>query len=104
MIPFWSDALGALPFEWARYGFMQSALLTILLVTPLLALLGYARWPASLRVFFWTVVPLWFFIHAVGAVMAETRLLLVPQALIFIPGALASLVPPGPRLPEAGPA
>lgn len=40
MIPLWSDVVVLLPFEWAHYGFMQSALLAVLLVTPILALLG----------------------------------------------------------------
>lgn len=40
------------------------------------------------RVEFWVVVPIWFTIHALGAVMAEIRLFLVPQAMVFIPGAL----------------
>lgn len=40
MIPLWSDIMGFIPFEWANYGFMQSALLAVLLVTPILALLG----------------------------------------------------------------
>lgn len=40
MIPFWSQVVSALPLEWAQYGFMQNALLAIVLVTPLLALLG----------------------------------------------------------------
>lgn len=40
MIAFWSHWVAQLPFEWAHYGFMQSALLAVLLVTPLLALLG----------------------------------------------------------------
>jgi len=39
-MPLWSHWIGLLPFEWAHYGFMHSALLAILLVTPLLALLG----------------------------------------------------------------
>lgn len=36
----WSGLVGALPFEWAQFGFMQNALLAVLLVSPLLALLG----------------------------------------------------------------
>lgn len=40
MMTTWSTLLGSLPFEWAQYGFMQNALLAVLLVTPLLALLG----------------------------------------------------------------
>ena len=63
-------------------------LMATLSIIPILALLGYPKWPASLRVFFWVVVPLWFGIHAAAAVMAETRLFLVPQALVLIPGAL----------------
>jgi hypothetical protein len=57
-------------------------------VIPLVAALGYRAWPPSLRAFFWTLVPLWLLIHALMAVLAETRLLLVPQALVLIPAAL----------------
>ncbi len=32
--------VGALPFDWASYGFMQNALLAVLLMAPLFALLG----------------------------------------------------------------
>lgn len=63
--------------------------LVTLSVVPLVALVGYRNWPAQVRVFFWVVVPIWLLIHIVAAIMAETRLLLVPQALVFIPGALA---------------
>jgi len=62
--------------------------LVTLSVVPPLALVSYRNWPAQLRAFFWAVVPVWFLIHLVAAVLAETRLLLVPQALVFIPGAL----------------
>lgn len=34
------ELIGRLPFEWAQYGFMQQALVAVLLVAPLLALLG----------------------------------------------------------------
>jgi hypothetical protein len=60
-------------------------------LTPLIAIAGYSRWPAALKVFFWTVVPIWFLVHALGAVMAETRLFLVPLALVFVPGTLTAL-------------
>jgi len=63
-------------------------LLATLGVIPFISLLGYSKWNAYLRVFFWVVVPIWFVIHLVAAVMAETRLFLVPQALVFIPGSL----------------
>ncbi len=36
----WTSAIGSLPFEWAQYGFMQNALLAVLLMAPLFALLG----------------------------------------------------------------
>jgi hypothetical protein len=57
-------------------------------IVPLVAMAGYHSWPAVLRRFFWVIVPLWCLIHAIAAVMAETRLFLVPHALIFVPGAL----------------
>jgi hypothetical protein len=60
-------------------------------IVPVLALMAYARWPQTLRRFFWLVVPAWFLVHWVGAVMEETRLLLVPMALVFVPGALLLL-------------
>lgn len=63
-------------------------LLATLSVIPLVAALGYRHWPAVLKAFCWTLVPLWFAIHALAAVMAESRLLLVPQALVLIPAAL----------------
>ncbi len=36
----WASLVSALPFEWAQYGFMQYALLAVLLMAPLFALLG----------------------------------------------------------------
>lgn len=40
MMELWQSLAGALPFEWARYVFMQNALLAVLLISPLFALLG----------------------------------------------------------------
>ena len=60
-------------------------------VIPLLALLAYRHWRQELRIFFWVVVPIWFAVHFVAALVAESRLLLVPQALVLIPGALFEL-------------
>jgi hypothetical protein len=57
-------------------------------IIPVLALLAYKKWPQPLTVFFWVVVPLWLLIHPITSVMAESRVFLVPQVLIFIPGAL----------------
>ena len=36
----WTSFVGALPFEWAQYEFMQYALLAVLMLAPLFALLG----------------------------------------------------------------
>jgi hypothetical protein len=60
-------------------------------IIPLLAVFALRMWPRNLRRFFWVIVPIWFAVHFVSALVAETRLLLVPQALIFIPGALFGL-------------
>jgi len=57
-------------------------------IVPILALLSYRSWPRTLRAFGWLVVPAWFAIHWVIAVMSETRLLLVPMALVLVPAAL----------------
>ncbi|MCJ7705982.1 MAG: hypothetical protein MUO38_00045, partial [Anaerolineales bacterium] len=54
---------------------------------PLLALLWFPEWPPVLRRFFWTMVPAWVMVHLFMATLAEVRLFLVPQALIFIPTA-----------------
>jgi len=70
-------------------------LIATLSIIPIIAIIGYHKWPLQLRVFFWTIVPIWFIIHLFGAVMAETRLFLVPQAMIFIPGALYTLAQQG---------
>lgn len=78
-----------------KYNFLRPVtylqLLATLNIIPILALAACKRWPRELRAFAWIVVPVWFLIHAFSAVLAETRLLLVPQALIFIPGALSLL-------------
>ncbi len=59
---------------------------------PLLAIASWRGWPIPLQRFFWAVVPVWFPIHFSLAHAPETRLFLVPQTLIFIPGALCGLM------------
>jgi hypothetical protein len=61
-------------------------------IIPLLALFVYPYWQTSLKAFGWAIVPLWFIIHLFTAILAESRLLLAPQVLVFIPGVLAGLV------------
>jgi hypothetical protein len=69
------------PITWER-------LIATLGVIPLLALFGYSSWSAQLKGLFWGIVPVWVILHAFMSVMAESRLFLVPQAVIFIPAAL----------------
>jgi hypothetical protein len=59
-----------------------------LTIVPLVALWQYPRWPPALRTFALAVVPVWVVVHLFAAVIAETRLLLVPYVLVFVPGAL----------------
>jgi zinc transport system permease protein len=40
MMHLWYAAVGSLPFEWTQYTFMKTALLAVILLTPLFALLG----------------------------------------------------------------
>ena len=40
MMSYWHDLTARLPFEWAQYGFMRTALLAVLIVSPLFALMG----------------------------------------------------------------
>jgi hypothetical protein len=57
-------------------------------VTPLLALLAVRSWPVELRWLALAVIPVWIVIHLFESVLAEARLLLVPYALVLVPGAL----------------
>lgn len=58
---------------------------------PMMALASWKAWPRDLQRFFWAVVPVWFPLHFALAHAPETRLFLVPQILIFIPGALLGI-------------
>ncbi len=58
---------------------------------PIMAIASWKGWPVPLQRFFWAVVPVWFPAHFALAHAPETRLFLVPQVLIFIPGALMGL-------------
>ena len=57
-------------------------------IVPIVALFYWKHWQMSLRAFFWIVVPIWFILHSFIAIMAETRLFLVPMAIVFIPASL----------------
>jgi hypothetical protein len=70
-------------------------------IVPLLAALSWRRWPVELKAFAIAVVPAWLAIHLFTAVLAETRLLLVPYALALLPGALLALREPAPAVAAA---
>ena len=62
----------------------------------LLSAMRYARiwsgvWPRELKGFFWAMVPAWIVVHFPLSQVAETRLFLVPQFMVFVPGALFGL-------------
>jgi hypothetical protein len=79
--------LGTLYLNLSRWITWEQLSITLGII-PILALLAWRAWPPSLRIFFWVVAPAWIGVHFLAALAAETRLLLVPQALVFIPGAL----------------
>ena len=71
-------------------------------VLPFLALWWIRDWPRWLLGFGAAVVPVWFAVHFVSAVVAETRLFLVPLALVFVPGVLAGVTAMRTSGPAAG--
>lgn len=83
--------IGLLVLNITRIVTWEQILITLGLM-PLLAMFTYRAWHKTLKIFFWVVVPIWFAVHFFAALVAETRLLLVPFALIFIPGALLGIV------------
>ena len=60
-------------------------------IVPVLALLSYRVWHPLLRPLFWAVVPVWLLIHLFCAPLDQSRVLLLPQVLVFIPGMLCGL-------------
>ncbi len=86
----YSAGLTLLAVNLARAATWQQ-LLVVLGVMPILAAFSYRSWPPVLRHFFWVLVPVWIGVHFMVALVAEARLMLVPQALVFIPGALLGL-------------
>jgi hypothetical protein len=66
---------------WARLAIMFGIL-------PYLAFRNWRRWSTPLKCFGCTLLPVWIAIHFLASVVAETRLFLVPLAIVLIPGAL----------------
>jgi hypothetical protein len=82
-------------FDYVRYnlrtGLTWEYLFRTLNIVPFVALAGLARWPRELKAFAIAIVPLWALVHLLASILAETRLLLVPYAVVFVPGALFAL-------------
>lgn len=57
-------------------------------IIPFLSVFGLRRAPRAVREIWWIVVPVWLLIHLPLAILAETRLFLVPTAIAFIPATL----------------
>ncbi len=69
---------------------------------PIMALMSAAAWPPAVRANFWAIVPVWLVVHSFSAVIAETRLFLVPHALVIIPGSLFGIAYWGVLDPHGG--
>lgn len=63
----------------------------VLGVMPILALFTGRRIPPVLRSFFWAVVPIWVLLNLMGGVMARGHVMLMPQALVFVPAVLCGI-------------
>jgi hypothetical protein len=61
-------------------------------ILPVLALLSWRCWPPALKGIFWGVVPLWCAAAFFFAPLDQSRVLLLPQVLVFIPGVLCGLL------------
>lgn len=79
--------LGLLKYNVGRYVTWVQIFATMGIL-PAMAIFSIRRWPQPLKVFFLAIVPIWFILHLFAGVLAETRLLLVPHTMIFVPGAL----------------
>ncbi len=64
---------------------MYPELIGTLAFLPITTILFLKRLPPILQHWFWVVCPAWFAIHLAYSTAVETRLFLVPQALLFIP-------------------
>lgn len=76
-----------------REGLTWEYLFRTMNIIPFIALAGIGRWPRELKAFAIAIVPAWLVIHLLASILAETRLLLVPLAVVAIPGALFALFP-----------
>jgi hypothetical protein len=72
--------------------FTWRMLITTFSLIPLIAIVTLRKAPGILQRFFWAIVPIWFLVHVFVALDEETRLFLVPVAVVFIPIVLRVLV------------
>ena len=82
--------IGLLVLNLSRWVTWEQLAITLGLI-PFLAVFAYPHWSKALKIFFWVTVPIWLGVHFFAALVAESRLLLVLQSLIFIPGMLFGL-------------
>jgi len=54
-------------------------------IIPLIILYQFRRFPYLLKLWFISIVPIWFSVHLLTVVTYQTRLFLVPEILIFLP-------------------
>lgn len=60
-------------------------------ILPVLGMLSWRFWSPALKAIFWSVVPLWCVGTLFCAPVDQSRVLLLPQVLVFIPGVLCGL-------------
>ncbi|MBL7647297.1 MAG: hypothetical protein JNK74_14010 [Candidatus Hydrogenedentes bacterium] len=60
-------------------------------ILPVLALLSWRYWATPLKAIFWSVAPLWCVGTLFCAPVDQSRVLLLPQVLVFVPGLLCGL-------------
>lgn len=75
-------------------------LLVTMGIVPILAICSLRVCPSGLRPFFWSLVPAWFLIHFLSAVVAETRLFLVPMVVVLVPCMLFGVARSGSTSPD----
>jgi hypothetical protein len=88
-----------------HWGVTWEMMFRTLNIVPFIALAGLARWPRELKAMGLALIPIWVVVHAFGAVLAESRLLLVPYVLVLVPGALIAVTGSVPldRVSKRGP-
>lgn len=89
------EAGASVPFGFLKYNLTHHIAwghtAGVLGIVPLLALACYRVWHPDLRAWFWAVVPAWALLHLFLAPLDESRVVLLPQVLVFIPGMLCGI-------------